>query len=87
MTPLIPDIGRTGMLVTHVDDESFTIHYNVKNANVSKAVLDENNSQLLLVYVQVLYPDAILEITIPREMIDAKLGSCTQNPYYFSPDY
>ena len=85
-TPTIPDVERKGHLVTQANDEYFTIHYNVKNANVLRTALDENNSQSLIVYVQVLYPDAKLEITLPREMIDAKLGSCTQNADYFSPD-
>ena len=85
-SPTIPNVGKNGTLVTQVNDEFFTIHYNVKNANVSKVVLDENNSQSLLVYVQILYPDPKLEITLPREMINAKLGPCTQNPDYFSPD-
>lgn len=72
--PIIVDIGKTGVYKLDDDGKIFDLDYSIKGASIEDVVFNADFNSLWLI-IEVVHQGR-LEITMPRELLDAKRDYC-----------
>jgi len=70
--PIQPEIGKFGTYDLQKNDQIFEIKYHIKGGNIAE-ISSDYNQMMIRVMIESPY-DGSLQITIPRDVIDATIG-------------
>ena len=81
LTPIIPELGKIGTYELQKGNKTYDIPYHIKGgSDIKEIFLDDDSRAINIVLKQ--YDSGSLEITLPRELIDAKISEDVDDLFF-----
>lgn len=85
LIPIQPDLGKFGEYELQQNNKIFNIKYHIKGGSNIKEIIPEPYSNAIKIVLK-MYDAGSLEITLPRELIDAKISEKSDDLFFVFVD-